>query len=69
LGEICTLKKLIFTKFGGEVIAFLQGVYLPSIGFPPQVIQEYLTAFQTLDQKSFQRYYKVNIFIFNYLFI
>ncbi|XP_041348237.1 LOW QUALITY PROTEIN: exportin-T-like [Gigantopelta aegis] len=57
LGESAMCLKTILDKRGEEVIAYLQGEYLPTLNLPPQLTQEFCQAMKT-DQKTFRNYMK-----------
>jgi len=58
LGEISAIKKVAYQRLGNELIEYLQKAYLPSIGFPAELIRNYIQALETMDIKAFSKYFK-----------
>lgn len=58
LGEVATLQKVIYGRTGGNFVTYLRGTYFPSINFPEQAAEEYLSALQRLDHKNFKRFFQ-----------
>ncbi|PFX29322.1 Exportin-T [Stylophora pistillata] len=59
LQEIALTQKMILQKQGVEFIEFLQSKYLPTLQIAPGLIQEYISALQHADIKTFKNYIKV----------
>ncbi|KAF3922113.1 Exportin-T [Dactylellina cionopaga] len=58
LGEVATLQKVIYGRTGTNFVTYLQGTYFPSINFPEQAAEEYLSALQQLDHKKFKKFFQ-----------
>ncbi|EWC43484.1 hypothetical protein DRE_07516 [Drechslerella stenobrocha 248] len=58
LGEVAMLQKVIYGRTGSNFVAYLRGTYFPSINFPEQAAEEYLSALQRLDHKNFKKFFQ-----------
>ena len=59
LGEAALLQKAIYSKTGQDYLKYLQTVELSGMGMDASSIEEYLSALTGMDQKGFQKYFKV----------
>ncbi|XP_015780138.1 PREDICTED: exportin-T-like [Acropora digitifera] len=58
LQEIILTQRTILQKQGGQLIDFLQNKYLPTLLLSPQVIQDYTSALEHADIKTFKNFVK-----------
>ncbi|XP_029201596.2 exportin-T-like [Acropora millepora] len=58
LQEIILTQRTILQKQGGQLIDFLQNKYLPTLPLSPQVIQDYTSALEHADIKTFKNFVK-----------
>ncbi|KAI9138013.1 armadillo-type protein [Paraphysoderma sedebokerense] len=58
ISEVSLLQKTTLSKYGPNYITYLLQVYLPGIGCPPELGQEYVNAMQNLDGKKWSDWVK-----------
>ena len=58
LQEIANVQKTILQKRKLEFIQLLQQSYLPQNNCPSEIINEYIIALQTMDNKTFRNFLK-----------
>ncbi|KAF3901666.1 Exportin-T [Orbilia brochopaga] len=58
LGEVATLQKVIYGRTGGNFVTYLRETFFPSINFPEHAAEEYLSALQRLDIKTFKKFFQ-----------
>lgn len=57
VGEAAVLERAIYEHKGSEYLSFLNEKYLPMIGVPPNLAQEYLERMTSLNAKDFKKYF------------
>lgn len=60
LHEIVAIQKVILAKCGNEFLVYLQNVFLPSLGCPPEVIAQYLHHLEKEPPKNFKNFFTVS---------
>ncbi|KAF8471802.1 Exportin-T [Kalaharituber pfeilii] len=58
LGEIGGVQKVIYMKAGDDFVSFLRNIYFPSVGAPTPLVEKYLNALQSMNEKDFKKFFK-----------
>lgn len=62
IAEIASLQKTIYSKTGGEFLAYLRDIWFPSLALEKSVAEQYVSALETRDWKGFRQFFLVSCF-------